>query len=215
MAEKLHHAHHSSLILHEVLEAKPMNNPAEELLKIHLFEYYTLKNEQAQRIGFRDHLLYAMLVAFGGVCGYVFSHADHLEFLLALPWFCVILGWTYVVNDQKISAIGRYIRLELSARISELTQTPVETLLGWETGHRNDPHRKSRKIYQLLIDEIAFVGSGLLAVGLSFLLISSFTPWMYLAAACDVILLSILAYWLGVYADLGVGSGRTSENDPK
>lgn len=191
-----------------------MTNPTEELLKVHLFEYYTLRNEQNQRIGFRDHLLYAMLVAFGGVCGYVFSHPDHLEFLLALPWFCVILGWTYAVNDQKISAIGHYIRLKLSARISVLTQTPVETLLGWETYHRSDPHRKSRKIYQLLVDEMAFVGSGLLAVVLCFLMISPLTVWMQIIITVDVMILLILAYWLLIYADLGVGSGRESENPP-
>jgi len=45
MADNLPHAHHSSLLLHEVLEVQPMTQRAEELLKIYLFEYYTLKNE--------------------------------------------------------------------------------------------------------------------------------------------------------------------------
>lgn len=27
-----------------------------------------------------------------------------------LPPVSVILGWTYLVNDEKISAIGRYVR---------------------------------------------------------------------------------------------------------
>jgi hypothetical protein len=211
MAETLYHAHHSSLILHETLEEKPMTNQSEELLKVYLFEYHSLKNEQAQRIGFRDQLLYAMLVAFGGVSGYALGHTEHLTILLVLPWLCFILGWTYVVNDEKISAIGRYLRLDLSQRISTLTLVSVETLLGWETGHRSDPHRKSRKIYQLLVDEIAFVGSGILALVLSLSSIPSLTRWMQIVIGIDALLLLLLAYWMWVYADLQVGSGRPAE----
>lgn len=188
-----------------------MTNQSEELLKVYLFEYHSLKNEQAQRIGFRDHLLYAMLVAFGGVSGYALGHADHHTILLILPWLCFILGWTYVVNDEKISALGRYLRLDLSQRISTLTQVPVETLLGWETGHRIDSHRRSRKIYQLLVDEIAFVGSGLLALVLSTSLIPSLTLWMQIVIGIDALLLLLLAYWMWIYADLQVGSGRPAE----
>lgn len=213
MAETLYHVHHSSLTLHETLEEKPMMKQSEELLKVYLFEYHSLKNEQAQRIGFRDQLLYAMLVAFGGVSGYALGHAEHYTILLILPWLCFILGWTYVVNDEKISAVGRYLRLDLSQKISDLIQVPVpvETLLGWETSHRSGPHRKSRKIYQLVVDEIAFVGSGALALILSISLIPSLTRWMQIIIGIDVILLLLLAYWMWIYADLQVGSGRSVE----
>jgi len=148
----------------DLLEDRPATQLSEEILKIHLFEYNSLKNEQTQRIGFRDNLLYAMLVAFGGAVGYVLSNDNNLNILLILPWLCFILGWTYVINDEKISAIGRYLRLELSPKLSHLTHVSTETFFNWEIAHRQDRYRISRKITQLIVDLLSFVGTGGLAI---------------------------------------------------
>jgi hypothetical protein len=40
----------------------------------------------------------------------------------------------------------------------------LETLFGWEIAHREDRHRKRRKIQQLIVDEITFVFSGVIAL---------------------------------------------------
>ncbi|WP_187329296.1 hypothetical protein [Halomicronema hongdechloris] len=32
------------------------------------------------------------------------SDPTHYYALLVIPWVCLILGWTYVVNDEKISS---------------------------------------------------------------------------------------------------------------
>jgi hypothetical protein len=57
-------------------------------------------------------LLYVTLTLFGGILAYAISGTNSLA-LLILPWVCLIMGWTYLVNDEKISALGRYVRDKL------------------------------------------------------------------------------------------------------
>ncbi|MER8011184.1 MULTISPECIES: hypothetical protein [unclassified Streptomyces] len=118
-----------------------------------LAEYQTLKDEQKTRIGFRDNLLYVTLTIVAAVIAAA-AQAKQSAMLLALPPVTVVLGWTYLVNDDKISAIGTYVREDLGPRLAELART--ERAFGWETGHRGDPRRRSRKIIQSVIDLLAF-----------------------------------------------------------
>jgi hypothetical protein len=86
------------------------------VLEVLLAEYSCLTSEQAQRIGFRDNLLYVTLGVFGTVVSFALSDPGHYYGLLVIPWVCVILGW--------------------------------------EVTHRDDKHRRRRKIQQLMVDEI-------------------------------------------------------------
>lgn len=74
-----------------------------------LAEYQSVKDEQKARIGFRDNLLYVTLGVVAAVVAAA-AQAKQTSMLLALPPVCVVLGWTYLVNDEKISAIGAYVR---------------------------------------------------------------------------------------------------------
>ena len=144
-----------------------MLNGQERILDIYLKEYAQLKQEQHQRIGLRDNLLYFTLGVYVAILGFAVGAEGDPHALLVLPWVSLILGWTYLVNDQKITAIGKYIRCHLVSKISENvvhTNTDVKSILGWEVAHRSDPQRKRRKIEQLLIDQVAFVFSGLAAL---------------------------------------------------
>jgi hypothetical protein len=78
------------------------------LLEIYLQEYQTLKAEQTARIGFRDNLLYVTIAVFGGILSFTLANKNYYA-LLIVPWVCLILGWTYLVNDEKISAISLWI----------------------------------------------------------------------------------------------------------
>ncbi|GAQ54245.1 hypothetical protein [Streptomyces acidiscabies] len=121
-----------------------------------LAEYESIKDEQKARIGFRDNLLYVTLTVVAAVIAAA-AQAKRGEMLLALPPVCVVLGWTYLVNDEKISAIGRYVREELAPRLSELAVPGGGfTAFGWEVAHRGDRRRKSRKRVQLAVDLLAF-----------------------------------------------------------
>jgi hypothetical protein len=85
------------------------------------------------------------------------------QLLLLIPPACLVLGWTYLVNDQKVSAIALHIRTVLIPQIrAELgTDLPLFT---WEVQHRGDSRRRFRKIGQLGIDLITFCVPAIAAV---------------------------------------------------
>ncbi|OWA17014.1 hypothetical protein B9W64_10815 [Streptomyces sp. CS159] len=124
-----------------------------------LAEYESVKGEQKARIGFRDNLLYVTLAVVAVVAAVIAATAQAKQpsMLLALPPVCVVLGWTYLVNDEKISAIGLYVRDDLGPRLAELAGSGGGfTTFGWEAYHRRDTRRRSRKAVQTVIDLTAF-----------------------------------------------------------
>jgi len=176
------------------------------ILKVWLLEYDKLKAEQTQRIGFRDNLLYVTLGLFGTIVSFAASNSANYYAFLILPWASLILGWTYLVNDEKISAIGRYIRLTLVEKVKEKTgHADVESLFGWEIAHRSDRHRSRRKIEQLIVDEITFVLSGIITL-ISFWALVPGTPLaINILGVVELLLLLILGWEIIVYADLAQG----------
>jgi hypothetical protein len=178
----------------------------DQILEIFFKEYDKLKSEQTQRIGFRDNLLYVTLGLFGTVVSFAVSNPSNYYALLVVPWICLILGWTYVVNDEKISAIGRYIRHKLVDKVKEHTgYEDLETLFGWEIAHRDDPHRKRRKIQQLIIDEITFVISGVVALAAFWSLIPKPPMSIMILSWIELLLLLGLGIETFIYADLAKG----------
>jgi hypothetical protein len=176
------------------------------VLNVWLAEYDKLKTEQSQRIGFRDNLLYVTLLVFGGVASFAVSNAANYYAFLVLPWASLILGWTYLVNDEKISAIGRYIRLTLVEKIKEKSgYSDLNSLFGWEIAHRSDPRRSRRKIEQLIIDEITFVLSGLVALIAFWISASNVSAVIYILSGIEFFLLLVLGWEIIVYADLAKG----------
>jgi hypothetical protein len=130
-----------------------------------LAEYQSVKDEQRARIGFRDNLLYVTLAAAAAVIAAA-AQAKQPAMLLALPPVCVVLGWTYLVNDEKISAIGLYVRDELGPRLAAQIHGAggAFTTFGWEAYHRRDMRRRSRKAVQCVVDLVAFCAVPLAAL---------------------------------------------------
>jgi hypothetical protein len=118
-----------------------------------LTEYRAIKDEQRARIGFRDNLLYVTLAAVAAIV-VATAQSRQRSMLLALPPVCVVLGWTYLMNDEKISAIGAYVRSRLGPRLAVLAGG--ESIFGWEHEHRGGIRRKSRKVVQCIVDIGAF-----------------------------------------------------------
>ena len=178
----------------------------QQILEIYFKEYDKLKSEQTQRIGFRDNLLYVTLGLFGTIIALAVSNQANYYALLVIPWVCLILGWTYLVNDEKITAIGRYIRYTLTEKVKEQTgHTDIESIFGWETAHRSDNRRKRRKIEQLIIDEITFVLSGIVALISFWLLVSNAPLAINILGVIEMLLLFILGVEIVIYADLAKG----------
>lgn len=178
----------------------------DQILEILLKEYDKLKSEQAQRIGFRDNLLYVTLGLLGTVVSFTFSNQNNYYALLVVPWICIILGWTYVVNDEKISSMGRYIRYKLVDKIKEHTgYDNLETLFGWEIAHRDDNHRKRRKIQQLIVDEITFVVSGTISLVAFWCLVPKPPMGVMIVSWVELLFLIGLGIETFIYADLAKG----------
>lgn len=124
-----------------------MANPDEFTARLMLVEYERLKDEQKTRIGFRDNLIYVTLASMAAVITASLASKGHANLLLLLPPVSTVLGWTYLVNDEKVSAIGRYIRDHLTSDLD-----PTGKAFGWERTHRSDARRRSRKILQIIVD---------------------------------------------------------------
>ena len=184
-----------------------MGNQSSEdhTIKILLSEYEKLKSEQIQRLGFRDNLIYANLIAMTGILSIALSETVKILLLLLLPVVCLVLGWTYLVNDEKISAIGRYIRYTLSDDIRKNIEKEELDILGWETAHRSDERRMSRKIFQLVVDELSFVLPGFIAVVLFWINAPDVSLLFLWLALAEGILLLVLGLQIIIYADLKRG----------
>lgn len=167
--------------------------------RLMMLEYEHIKQEQRSRIGFRDNLLYATLASMAAVIATT-AGADDRAFLLLLPPVSVILGWTYLVNDEKISAIGRYVRADLGPRLSALTGEGVPAF-GWETAHRTDRRRVTRKYGQLVIDLLTFCLIPVSAL-CAFWFSAGDAPLLVLVSVAELAALLALGVQIFLYADL-------------
>jgi len=169
-----------------------------KILQIHLREFDKVKDEAIQRIGFRDNMIYVTLVAVGGVASFAADSADRVYALLLIPWICLILGWMYIDNDAKISAIGRYIQNHLAEEIRKQVgaDMPGTPILAWESFHRRERDRKYRKALQFIINEITFCVSGLAALEIfrreSVDRLQTVEGYVWLAELCLVVGLGVL-----------------------
>lgn len=177
-------------------------NENEDQLAVHLEEYKTLKDEQLKRVTVRDHVIYLTIAAVSLLISATDKLPSGLQ-LLVIPWVGVLLGWKYLMNDQKISAIGQYIRHDLDDRIKQLVSAS-DDLFGWEIGHRSDERRLQRKYIQLFIDLLAFVVPGVIS-GCVFLVFFGKNTVLNLLAVAEILLLFVLAWQIIVYADLERG----------
>lgn len=168
-------------------------------------EYQTVKEEQRARIGFRDNLLYAALGSMAGVVAATIEAGNRLQLLLLLPPVSVLLGWTYLVNDEKVSAIGRYVRDELAPKLASLTSGAEEhRVFGWEAAHRGDRRRRSRKWLQLGVDQLTFCVAPL-AAAVVFWTSGEVGSALLAVSLVEVAAVAVLAVQIVLYADLGRG----------
>lgn len=166
-------------------------------------EYEKLKDEQHKRIEFRDHMIYLTLAAIGGVFSFALEKPDLNVALLVLPFLCVVLGWTYLGNDEKISAIGKYIRTVLITKIKSSDSADSNLLSdNWEEFLRKDRLRRQRKVFQLFVDLSIFCVSGVVSI-ISFFVLHSSCHWYFvLTAICELLFILFLTFQFVKYSDI-------------
>ncbi|WP_346017401.1 MULTISPECIES: hypothetical protein [unclassified Streptomyces] len=164
-----------------------------------LAEYDRVKEEQKTRIGFRDNLIYVTLAAVVTVLiGMTQTH--RLTLLLVLPFATSVLGWTYLANDEKISAIGRYVRTDLGPRLGELAGDRGY-MFEWELAHRSDVRRRQRKILQCMVDLIIFCVLPLVALA-AFWCGASAAPLAVVISVLEALAVVVLGAQIVLYAEI-------------
>jgi hypothetical protein len=123
-----------------------------------LLEYEHLKEEQRLRIASRDNLMYATLVSVGTVSG-ASLQPGRAALLLVLPAVCIVLGWTYVSNDRKVSQIGRHVLSVISPRLTASVEP-----FPWENTHRAAAGYRIQKAIQAGVTLLTFCGPGVAAL---------------------------------------------------
>jgi hypothetical protein len=177
-------------------QTKPMTADDGGQLDVLRDELKVLKDEQRDRIRARDNLIYSLIVAIAAVAGGTKFAGSAVALLL--PPVALALGWTYLVNDQKVTAIGRYLRTDLAPRISTLVGADV---LRWETAHRTDRRRCQRKGIQLGVDLIVFVLPAVTAI--SWYWASGPTnPVLILASVVEALAVATAAWQVIAYAEI-------------
>jgi hypothetical protein len=128
--------------------------------EVALSEYERLKAEQVERIKQRDSFINFNIIAIGVVAGFLASHPKSSLAWLAVPWICTSFGWVYVMNDEKISALTRYFKHELTKELGSGS-------LGWESfPRRKTILRRTHKVGQLVIELALYVlPTGVAVVG--------------------------------------------------
>lgn len=166
-------------------------------------EYSKLKDEQHKRIEFRDHMIYVTLGAIGAVFSFALENPEYNIALLVLPFLCIALGWTYLANDEKISAIGSYIKNSLVPKIEKNGKDETFNLSGnWEDYLKKDKSRRQRKWIQLFIDLSIFCVSGILSIVAFFVLKESLFISYKVLMIFEILILIILAFQFIKYADI-------------
>lgn len=177
----------------------PTEAQRDRMLTVHLAEYDQLKKEQQARIVHRDSLIYATLAVIAAVVAAAFKASTPYA-LLALPPATFVLGWTYLANDRKVSAIGYYVRTSLAVDAAAAA-SPTLAAFGWETHHVDDRRRTATKVTWMMVDLLVFYVPALAAV--IFVFSASADPWWALAAGtADLLLANALTWWIYVAADL-------------
>ncbi len=175
------------------------------LFKIYMEEYSKLKDEQRSRIGFRDNLIYVTLVCIGAILSYATRDPKNYYALLILPISNFILGLTWLLNDEKITSIRKYIQNNLTPCINKLLEGNDNTIFAWENSHRKGKNRICRKMLQLLANELLYCISGLFSVFLffhysetTFFIVSKVS----MLGIFEIILLIIIGVKIFIYSDI-------------
>lgn len=163
-----------------------------------LAEYDRIKEEQKARIGFRDNLLYVTLATSTAVLAITVQNR-HAQVLLAVPVICLVLGWTYLVNDEKISAIARYIRDQLGPRLAEISDARG-AVFGWEVYHRGDASRTTRKHLQTAVDLFTYLALPMACV-IAFWCSHTVQPLLLIVSIGQMLALAVLSWQFLHYAE--------------
>jgi chromate transport protein ChrA len=133
--------------------------------------------------------VYATLAAMGLVLAAGLRATTPAGLLLVLPPVVLVLGWTRIANDVKVTHIAAYLRRELAPRFAVLTG---QAALGWELAHRADRRRNLRMVCQTVADLVLFTGAPLAAL-VAYWVTGPWTPPLVVVSVAEAVLVIGLA----------------------
>lgn len=174
-------------------------DPAELAVRVMLAEYEQVKAEQRHRIGYRDSLVYAVLVAYAAVASATATRGP--GYLLLAPPVALLLGWARLQADIMVSEVSRYVGGKLAPALAGLIPADV-ALLDWDVpGGMPDPARPWRKALQWGCD---LIGYGVLPLAGLVVLWGSGQGWPALSvSAVEAAALGVLSVEIARAADIG------------
>jgi len=127
-----------------------------------LVEFEKLKDEQINRIRFRDGLFYFTMATIGGALTLACSEHNHYtpEVLLAVPFALFIAGVAQISCERRVDDIGIYIRDVLSIAVAEDERLGCSGVFEWEQYLRVAPLSLIRKLLRIVANTLLYVGSG-------------------------------------------------------
>lgn len=129
---------------------KMLDRSAEFGQQVLLTEYQALKAESTERIKQRDSFINLNLIAIAAIISFSIE-PSRLFALLAVPWVAMSFGWSYLANDEKVSALAKYTRYWLGPRLGD-------EFFAWErSAKRSTNIRRTHKWVQLIADLFLFV----------------------------------------------------------
>ena len=158
-----------------------------------LAEYDRLKEEQSYRLQTRDTIINFAVVATGGLAAFAINNESTVW--LALPWVSTVFGWSYLMTEEKITALGRYVRHHLAPRLGPGT-------LRWESSKKRTttlagPHKAA----QLVVNLLLFVAPALTAVGL-WTVTGDLAPGLVVLAVAEVVVALVLGFFFLAHSDV-------------
>lgn len=110
-------------------------------------EYASMKQEQLERIKQRDTFLHLNIVAIAVNSAIAVQGAEQALAWLVLSWISLILGWTYLSNDDKVSALALHLKDLQHAGIAPR----------WESGNKGLIPRRVRRVADAIVFTAAFL----------------------------------------------------------
>lgn len=187
----------------EPLTLTPFSTVDDPLREVLLAKYVMPKAEQKSRIVVYDRLMYATLATLAAATAASIIVARVPQLLLPPP--CAVLGWTYLVNDENISAIEDYLRDHIGPRLAR-TLGGVE-VLDWESVHRDRLGRWLRKPLQHGVDLVMFLIAALL-LGVGYWLTEPVASARFFASVVGLAAAVLLGIHMVSAADLTAASIR-------
>lgn len=152
-----------------------------------LAEYTALKYEAAERIKQRDHFVYLNITAIGATVAFVLGETATPYALLVVPWISMSLGWAYLANDDKVSALGNYVEHGLGAKLG--------SAFLWECGEKRSTNLKRQfRWAQFMVDLSQFVLPAFVIVAIAFSSVLEFPWWAKAISVVECVLASGLGF---------------------